>query len=161
MDPIGKAEYEQIVLSAYEARPGESAEAAGRRGAEVVSQIGLMRDALLRPREAAAARWSDLTLFEDGTGRLAIPARKTPGPRVGDVSAETMTALQGLRNAREALGPGGDGQDDRIFPVSPAVLSRRIRLACQAAGLEGRYGGMSPRIGIARELAWSGSVYPR
>lgn len=154
MDPIGESEYAQIVLTAQQARPREKPEEAALRGAEVIAAIGLMRDCLLRPREVLAARWSQLWREEDGSGKLTISQLKTTEFTVGYVSAKTMNALDDMRSARQALGT--DDTDDRLFRMNRQLLYRRIRNACSMAGLDGRYGGNSPRIGMVQDMAMAG-----
>ena len=63
-----------------------------------------------------------------------------------------MTALEGMRSIKQAMGIDTE-KDDRIFQMSSQQLNRRIRNACTFAGLKGRYGGHSPRIGMAMDLA--------
>ena len=62
-----------------------------------------------------------------------------------------MNALDEMRSTKQALGT--DDTDDRIFQMNGQTLSRHIRNACSFAGLEGRYGGNSPRIGMVQDLA--------
>ena len=158
MDPIGEPEYVLIAQTAHKARPGEKPQKAVLRGAVDIAAIGLMRDCLLRPQEAAAARWYYLQLEEDGSGLLAIPSSKTAPSAIRYVSARTMNALDEMRSTKQALGT--DDTDDRIFQMSGQTLSRHIRNACSFAGLEGRYGGNSPRIGMVQALARADNSLP-
>ena len=150
MAPIGETEYALIVQTAHEARPREKPQQAALRGAVDIAAIGLMRDCLLRPQEAAAARWCHLQREEDGSGRLAIPSSKTAPSAICYVSARTMNALDEMRSTKQALGT--DDTDARIFQMNGQTLSRHIRNACSFAGLEGRYDGNSPRLGMAMDL---------
>ena len=52
VDPIRKADYALIVQKFQESPT--------LQGAIDVAAIGIMRDGMLRPKEAAEARWSDL-----------------------------------------------------------------------------------------------------
>ena len=116
-----------------------------------------MRDGLLRPKEAAAARWPDLQREDEGSGRLTISSSETDGSgrdNVGYVSPRTMEALDEMCRIKKDLGM--DATDDRIFQMSVQQLRRHIRNACEAAGLLGRYGATSPRIGMLMDLICSG-----
>ena len=66
-----------------------------------------------------------------------------------------MTALDEMISAMQAMGIDAD-KDSRIFQMGSQQLGRRIRNACSLAGLDGRYGGISPRIGMAMDLAMTG-----
>ena len=156
--PIGETEYAQIVLTTQQARAGESPEQAALRGAEDVALIGIMYDCLLRPSEVLAVRWRDLEQQEDGSGCLVItPSRVCGTATLGYVSARTLSALLEWRSGIETLGAGAVvGAGDRVFPLDGRMVSKRIQDACRVAGLEGKYGGDSPRIGMVRELALAG-----
>ena len=136
VDPITEAEYKLIVQKVQESRTQEAPDQATLRGAVDVAAIGLMRDCLLRPTEAAAARWPDLQREEDGSGRLTIRSSKTDGSgrdNVGYVSPRTMEALDEMCRIKKDLGM--DATDDRIFQMSVQQLRRHIRNACGAARL--------------------------
>ena len=60
----------------------ETAEYARRRGLVDIAMASVMRDGLLRVSEAAALRWGDVELVEDGSGRIRISESK------GDQEAE-------------------------------------------------------------------------
>ena len=154
VDPITEAEYELIVLATQKARPRGETNKATLRGAVDIAAIGLMRDCLLRPGEAAAARWPHLQREEDGSGRLTIPRSKTHGSGTGNVayvSPTTIRALDEMCSIKQELGI--DSTDDRIFQMGSQQLRRHIRNACESAGLKGRFSGQSPRIGMAMDLA--------
>ena len=149
LDPITQTEYKLIVQKAQESQT--------LRGAVDVACIGLMRDGLLRPREAAAARWSDLQRQEDGSSLLTIrpsEADRSGEPSLVYISPTTTEALDEMCRIKEDLDM--DTTDDRIFQMSVQRLRRHIRNACEAAGLPGRYGATSPRIGMVMDLLSSG-----
>ena len=117
--------------------------------------ISVMREGMLRCGEAAALLWEDLDLAPDGTGRVLIRRSKTDQEGHGALvflSRTSMTALDELRGQQK-------GQD-RIFPLSSKQLRRRIQDAAHAAGLKGHFGGHSPRIGMAVDLAQAGTGLP-
>ena len=151
MDPITETAYELIVRTAHSARPGETPQQGVLRAAVDTAAIGVMRDGLLRPGEAAAARWRDLYCERDGSGRLTITVSEAGPGQVVYICPTTMTALKEMRSIQQAMGIDTE-QDDRIFQMSSRQLTRRIRTACALAGLEGRYGGTSPRLGMMMDL---------
>ena len=52
----------------------------------------------------------------------------------------TMKALDEMWGIKQELGM--DSTDDRIFQMNSQQLARHIRNACEAAGLEGRFGSL-------------------
>ena len=155
MDPIGELGYAVIAQRAQEPRSGEKPNKAILRGAIDIAVIGLMRDALLRLRETVAARWDHLEREEDGTGLLTVPFSKTDQTGAGEilyVSAATMEAIDAMCKIKRQLGIETP-EDDRIFGLSPNGLTGHIRHVCRHVGLKGRFGGHSPRIGMAQDLA--------
>lgn len=59
-----------------------------------------------------------------------------------------------------AIRPVDAKPGDRVFGLSDSQLQRRIAAAARAAGLEGRFSGHSPRIGMAQYLAAGGAALP-
>lgn len=49
---------------------------------------------------------------------------------------------------------------EHVLGISPHQIARRIVSAATAAGLQGRYGGHSPRVGMAQDLASAGIELP-
>ena len=133
----------------------ETAEQAELRAVTDLAMIGLMRDCLLRRSEAAALTWDHLEETDDGSGTLYIARSKTDqvgAGAVGYVSKQTMRWVQKMRQL---------GQDrESILGICPHQIARRIVSAAAAAGLQGRYGGHSPRIGMAQDLASFGTELP-
>ncbi len=133
----------------------ESAEAAERRGVRDIAIVRVMRDALLRVSEAAELQWEDVE-EEDGTGRLLIRRSKTDPEGEGAVaflSAPTVDSLRAIR--------AGAPDDGRVFGLSAGSISRRIGQAAYAAGLGEGFSGHSPRVGMARDLARTGTALTR
>ena len=131
----------------------ETAEYARARGDAIVAAIRLLHDGLLRPSEAVSLVWDDYTRTSDGSGLVRIARSKTD--QVGEgalqlISADTARALERIR--------GDAGQDDKIFDFCARTLSRRIKAACAAAGLKGRYAGHSGRVGMAMDLVSDGAT---
>ena len=149
-----------IRATAYKPRPGrggrmESRETARRRGSVDVAMISLMRDALLRVSEAATLTWADIGAAPDGTGRLFIRRSKTDPEGEGSIvyiSAPTLALLASLRV--------GAASGDSVFGLHRNQMSKRIKQAARAAGLEEGFSGHSPRVGMARDLARTGIELP-
>lgn len=136
-----------ISATAHIPRHRETKADAELRGITDLAMIGLMRDALLRRSETSALTWSDLKEWQDGSGRIDIAFSKTDQTgegAVGYVSAQTM---RWLRQVREKAGR------ETIIGLCPHQIARRIVSAAAEAGLQGRYGGHSPRVGMAQDLA--------
>lgn len=134
----------------------ESMEAAERRGVLDIAIVQVMRDALLRVSEAAELLWGDIEEEEDGTGRLLIRRSKTDSEGEGTVaflSAPTMENLEAVR--------AGASPEDNVFGLRPNRIARRIKEAARAAGLGEGFSGHSPRVGMARDLARSGTELTR
>ena len=135
----------------------ESAETAERRGMQDIAIVRTMRDGLLRVSEAAELLWEDIEEEEeDGTGRLLIRRSKTDPEGEGAVaflSAPTMESLRAIR--------AGASDDGRVFGLSAGSISRRIGQAAYAAGLGEGFSGHSPRVGMARDLARTGTALTR
>ena len=153
VDPITETEYSLIVQKAQEAP-----DPATLRADIDIAIIGLMRDAVLRPREAIAARWSDLQRAEeDGSGRLTVRPSQTA--RSGKdtfayVSPRTMKALDEMRRIEKDRDI--DATDGLILHMTRRQLSRHIRTACETARLLGNYNAESPRLGAMMDLMRSG-----
>ena len=90
-----------IRKTAYNRRPKggglETVDAARQRGDKLIALIGMMRDGLLKPSEAAAVKWKDISQVADGSGRLSIPFSKTVRPDIVYISPSTMAALDKIK----------------------------------------------------------------
>ena len=134
----------------------ESAATAKARGLKDIALISLMRDGMLRRSEAAGLTWGDLVEQEDGTGRLTVARSKTDQEGEGVVlfvSASTMEALRTIR-------PYGADAGESLFELSAEQVGRRISSAAVAAGLGGGFTGHSARVGMAQDLARTGTELP-
>lgn len=147
-----------IKATAFQRRSGptgrtESEEAAQRRGAVDLALIQTMRDALLRGSEAIALTWADIRFEKDGSARLTIRRSKTDQEGSGAVQFLGPDAAEALR----AIQTEDDDDSARVFGLSSIrTVSNRIRAACRAAGLRGRYSSHSCRIGMVRDLVQQG-----
>ena len=153
MTGLSAEDFARIVATAKRPEPWEIERQALVRATTDLAIIGVMRDGLLRVSEAAALTWDDLEEMADGTGRLTIRRSKTD--RAGEgavvfVSRQTMGWLREMRAlVMESL---------TIFGITRGSLYTRIIDAAQRAGLVGRYGGHSSRVGMTQDLARSNST---
>ena len=107
-----------------------------------VALVSVMRDGLLNPSEAAAITWGDVERAEDGSGNLTVPGEGT----VQYLSHGAIAALATIR-------PASPRMETLVFGLSARQICRRICAAADAAGLEGGFAGLSPRLGMAMDLA--------
>ena len=149
--------YEVIKATNHEPRPHERPYQTEIRVALDIALIGLMRNGLLRSGEASKVQWEHLQEHQDGEGRtvttLFIPVSKNDPTGNGTylwVSPETVEALDRMDHLRGQHGIVS--KDDRIFQLSRNSIVEHIKLACESAGIPGRFGGHSPRIGMAEDL---------
>ena len=158
MDPIREEHYQTVMASVDKTLPGERSARTELRAALVVALFSVMFDGMLRAGEAREARWGDVSRQPDGSGRLYVPCSKTDLFGEGEhvyLSRRSVNALDNLKAIRRKQGVVKPG-DDRIFQVGPGQMLAMVREACQAAGLQGRFGTHSFRIGMAQELAVAG-----
>ena len=134
----------------------ETAHTAEARGQIDIALISLMRDGMLRRSEAANLPWGDLIEEGDGTGRLTVARSKTDPEGEGAVlfvSAPTMEALR-------AIMPAEANVDESLFGLSDEQIARRVSSAAAAAGLGEGFTGHSARVGMAQDLARTGTELP-
>lgn len=129
---------------------GDTAEA---RGKIDIALCAVMRDAMLRRSEAAALTWSDVEFRPDSTARVTIRMSKSDQQGEGAVAFVGMAAAAALK----AIRPEEADPTDRVFPLAPHTISRRIAAAAKAAGLHANFSGHSPRVGMAMDLIAAGA----
>lgn len=149
--------FTSICAAAFVPKDHESQHEADRRGTFDIALISVMRDAMLRRSEAAAAKWRDIHILDDGTFILEIPKSKTDQYADGAAQFLSPFTIQALANMLQMRGDAHPHPDDAIFLISGRQLSNRIDAAAAHAGLTGRYRGHSPRIGMAVDLAINGA----
>ena len=126
----------------------ETTRQAQLRGRVDVALLLVMRDGLLHRSEAAALTWDCILPDGHGGGRVVVQgARGTAELELG------LSAMRALR----AIRPGRCRPDDLVFQLSESQICNRVRQAAQAAGLEGRFSGESPRRGKLRDLLDAGA----
>lgn len=132
----------------------ESEAGAERRGKVDIALISVMRDAMLRRSEAAALRWADIEVCPDGTARVTI--RRSKGDQEGEGAVQFIS--KAAATALKAIQPEESDPEGRVFGLtSGRAISMRIAAAAKAAGLEGRFSGHSPRVGMAKDLVAAGA----
>ena len=102
---------------------GGSMENARHRRRVTIALIALMRDAMLRPSEAAALTWADIELAGDGYGIVVIRRSKTDQYGKGafqPITPATMAHLAAIRGDAE--------HDDMVFNLTAVGSPNRSRL---------------------------------
>ena len=162
MDPIREAEFKAIEETAMVPRLGERESLAEIRGARTIALVRMMFDGLLRGVDARRAMWPHISRADDGSGVLLLPRSKTDRFGRGEVAYVSPVALHYLDLFRDLMRFYGMAEraDGRIFWSNRSVLEKTIKQAAADAGLEGRYGGHSMRIGGAQELCLAGFELP-
>ena len=118
------------------------------QGSMDVAIIGLMRDGMLRVKEAAVLTWGSIECRPNGTGSVTISEGDSAVSRV--LSADTMRLLDAVR--------GDAADDERVLGLMPNQISARIGSAAEQAGLGTGYSGESPRLGMLKDLEELGAV---
>ncbi|MDE2980862.1 MAG: tyrosine-type recombinase/integrase [Gemmatimonadota bacterium] len=134
----------------------ESEARAQRRGDVDIALISVMRDALLRRSEAISLTWKDIEFSSDGSALVTIPRSKTDQEGAGAVQYIGRDAADALK----AIRPDADESmaSRPVFGLKTGeAVAKRIRAAAAAAGLNGRFRGHSPRIGMSQDLAEAGA----
>lgn len=164
--PLTDADVARIAQTSPKPRPArggrpETEDAAARRALLEVALVRLLRDGMLRIGEAAAARWADLELFDDGSATLTVRRSKTDQTGEGAevwLSPPTVDALLALK-ASQGSAARSDGA--RIVGgISQRTVARKLDAAFRHAGLGSGYSGHSGRVGMAQDLAASGAGLP-
>ena len=157
-DPIREAECQVIIDRGFPPGRGPRSLRADLYWAFVVALVKVMYDGMLRGGDARLVRWQDLSRYADGSGSLLIRHSKTDQLGRGEytyVSATARKYLDLLQDLRRLLGTQ-ERESDLIFGVGVARMWAVIADACADAGLVGRYGTHSMRIGGAQDLARAG-----
>ena len=111
------------------------------RDKETLALICVMRDGLLRRHEAVSLRREDVEQHPEGNGHMLV--RDRMGRLRGHASPIPLTGstMDQLRQI------GATGFAGPVFDFSVRTVNRRIKELCEKAGLRGRFGGRSPRMG--------------
>ena len=127
-----------------------------------MSLVRIMFDGLLRGSDARWVRWGDLSRSGNGSGSLLLRQSKTDKFGRGEVTYVSEVAfayLDLLRDLKRFYGEEVQ-ENDRIFGFGKTKMGSLIRNACADAGLVGRFGMHSMRVGGAQEIALAGLSLP-
>ncbi len=156
VDGITRELFEMIEASALRPKDGEWPEHTRSRAAFDLALIALMRDCLLRRSEAAAVTWGHIKVeCKPGHvyGVLTIPFGKTDQYGNGEVAYIHISTLVRLQEMAVARGRDPSNPKQSVFGITGGQIARRIKQACEHAGLMGKFAGHSPRVGMAMDLA--------
>lgn len=160
-DPLRWRHVELIADSAFEPRrnqPGgrlETPEQAAQRALADIALVAVAHDGLLRCSELIALRWADVIAAGNGEcGLIRIRRSKTDQDALGAVVPISQFASQAL----ERIKPPGADPEDRVFNLSSGTVNRRLKAAARHAGIDAaNISTHSPRVGMAQDLAASGT----
>ena len=108
--------------------------------------LNAMRDGMLRVSEAEGLAWRDIEARKDGSAVVSVrDYRTSPRTRKTRFSKRTMGLLK--RMAGEGTLPP---PEERVFGLSKAQISRRVKAAASAAGF--RVTADAPKIGKLADL---------
>ena len=120
--------------------------------------LSVLRDGLLRRSEAHSLKWEDVDFRNNGNALLQLRRSKTDqeGEEVVIyIGKQAAEALKAIRPAEEQLDPQAP-----VFNLSPQQIGRRVTAAAKAAGLGEGFTGHSGRVGMAQDLAATGTELP-
>ncbi len=150
---------ERIINTAHLPRhnqPGgavETAEQAEQRARFDIAMIALAHDAALRCSELLALCWGDIEAPEENA-RHVVRIRRSKTDQTGRGAVAPISDFTAQAIAR--IKPDDADPRDRIFKISPSTVTRRIRAAAKAAGIDPtNITSHSPRVGMAQDLAAS------
>ncbi|MCQ3808780.1 MAG: site-specific integrase [Acidimicrobiia bacterium] len=157
--PLRWRDIERIIDTAHIPRhnqPGgrvETAEQTAQRALLDIAMIALAHDAALRCGELLALRWMDIETPEaDGLHIVRIRRSKTDQTGRGAVAPISDFSAQAIARIR----PDEADPQDRIFDISPSTVTRHLRAAAKAAGIDPtNITSHSTRVGLAQDLAAS------
>ena len=104
--------------------------------------------------------WGDITVERTPGlvfGVLNIPFSKTDQYGDGAVGYLSLDTLARLQEMAAACGRDPSDKNQSVFGIGEAQVARRIKAACEHAGLPGKFSGHSCRIGMAIDLALGNS----
>ena len=145
--------FEVICTAAHNPKENETQKATLRRATFDIALIAFMRDAMLRRKEAADAKWQHIQRLPDGTYTLEIPTSKTDQTGEGAFVFLSPFTIQCLADMLLLRGGNSPNPEDKIFRIGERQIANRIKAAAKHAGLHDRFAGHSPRVGMAIDLA--------
>ena len=113
----------------------------GRMAIRDAALLSVMRDGLLRRGEAAALQWDDLTIEDDGSGRLVVQRSKTDQTSEGAVLWISPQTIEVTERWWEVAGTGSSMFDLSARSVGRVVIRRAEAVGLAASGHSLRVGG--------------------
>ena len=153
--PIDQDAFNAMIEAAPTRKEHETAHQAANRSAFDKALLSFSIDILARPEITAAAERRHIEQTRKGKHVLFIPHSKTDQTHqgvYGFLTERTMEFLEKMFASRKRQ----TKPHDRIFGISERQIANRIEAAAEHAGLEGRFRGHSPRVGMAVQLAIEG-----
>lgn len=157
--PLRWEHIQRIVATAHIPRrnqPGgrlETHEQAQQRASINIAMIALAHDAALRCSELLALTWGDIEASRSGDWVVRIRRSKTDQTGQGAFAP----VCEFTARAIAAIKPQNADSRDRIFDLSASTVSRHMKAAAKAAGLDSaNISSHSPRIGMAQDLVANG-----
>ena len=147
--------FDAMIEAAPTRKEHETAHQAANRSAFDKALLSFSIDILARPETTAAAERRHIEQTRNGRHVLFIPHSKTDQTHqgvYGFLTERTMEFLEEMFASRKRQ----TKPHDRIFGISERQIANRIKAAAKHAGLEGRFRGHSPRVGMAVQLAIEG-----
>ena len=139
----------EAIRARVRAQARESARAAHRARVDL-ALVQVMREALLRPSEAAALTWGDVEVEPGGGAKLRV--RRAGSGWAEDTVSLSCAAAEDLK----AIRLGWQCPEDLLFRIPTYAIGRRIRRAASDAGVGDAYTGDSPREGGLEDLVADG-----
>ena len=135
---------------------GLESEAYAKKRGEVDSVIAsLLFMGGLRRSEVASLTWRDVTdATDDG---LLVRVRRSKTDQTGDRTDVRYMKNGGAAALRRLRGSRQPADTDRVVPLTPQGVARRLEAAGLAAGVDARLTGHSGRVGLASELTARGA----
>ena len=149
-----------IIAAAHIPKEHETPVMADRRAALDIALISLMRDAMLRRSEAANAEWRHVHRTPEGKFVFELPTSKTDQTGEGTFLFLSLFTIRALAYMLGHRGGAPPSPEDKIFRIGERQISNRIKAATKHASIEARFGGHSPRIGMALDLAMNNVELP-
>ena len=153
--PMDQDAFDAMIEAAPTPKEHETPHQAAKRAAFDKALLSFSRDILARPEITAAAERRHIEQTRNGRHVLFIPHSKTDQTHQGAygfLTELTMEFLEEMFAARKRK----TKPNDKIFGISERQIANRIQAAAEHAGLEGRFRGHSPRVGMAVQLAIEG-----
>ena len=153
--PIDQGAFDAMIEAAPTPKKHETSHQTATRAAFDKALLSFSIDILARPETTAAAERHHIKETRTGRHVLFIPHSKTDQTHQGVyafLTERTMEFLEKMFAAKKRK----TKPHDKIFGISERQISNRIEAAAKHAGLEGRFRGHSPRVGMAVQLAIEG-----